>query len=344
MKRLIKISLFVFLFIVLWKLVFSFLTVQKNSIGLFYDEPKNSLDVMYYGSSSAYAFYNTTLAFSKYGYTTGMMSSDGQPFIALKYLIKEAHKYQKPKVDIIDIDCISFGVGDISEGDMRRVIDNMKLSKNRLDLTKRLLEYYKNGEIDELSYYLSFLYYHSSWKDISIEKIKPSKIFKGTLLSDMTVAISPQEEQEWIFDETPIGGDDLEVFLDLIKYVKDEKINAVFVIPKRILSSDVMKRLNYVTRIAKENDIEVINFNILDDFDVNYKTDFYNQSHLNTNGSTKYTLYLSNYLKSNYDLPDHRKDKKYESWNETYEKYKERYKELTSRDFESLLNKIEETR
>ena len=340
MKNILKIGLFILIFVILWNCVFMVLTVQKNSVGLFYDEPKNSLDVMYYGSSSAYAFYNTSLAYSEYGYTTGMMSSDGQPFIALKYLIKEAHKYQNPQVDIIDIDCISFGVGDISEGDIRRVIDNMNFSKNKIDLTTELLKYYQNGEIDKLSYYLSFLYYHSSWKDISMEKIKPTKIFKGTLLSDMTVSISPQEKTEWVEGEQAIEGNDLKVFNDLIKYIKDEKINAVFVIPKRTMDIDAMQRFNYVTRIANENGIKVLNFNNVENFEVDYEKDFYNKSHLNTRGSIKHTLYLADYLKRNYDLPDHRKDEQYKSWDEAYNKYKIRYQELTNQSFDYLLEEV----
>ena len=42
---------------------------------------------------------------------------------------------------------------------------------------------------------------------------------------------------------------------------------------------------------------------------------------MNYTGSLKNTKYLAKYLKENRDLPDHRNDKAYKSWNKYYKKY-----------------------
>ncbi len=77
----------------------------------------------------------------------------------------------------------------------------------------------------------------------------------------------------------------------------------------------------------------------MDDFSVNYKTEMLNGSHLNTYGATKYTLYLSKYLNEHYDLPNHKDDSAYTSWENEYVRFKEDFKTFTKKDFNTVLNK-----
>ena len=49
---------------------------------------------------------------------------------------------------------------------------------------------------------------------------------------------------------------------------------------------------------------------------VDFDTDFYNYLHMNIYGAEKYTKFLSEYIKENYNLEDRRKDKNYSEWNE----------------------------
>ena len=100
--------------------------------------------------------------------------------------------------------------------------------------------------------------------------------------------------------------------------------------------------MNSAIKILIENNLDVINFNTLEEFNKNidYSHDFYDYGHLNVYGATKYTLYFSKYLKERYDLPDHRDDQKYKSWDEEYESFKGQYKKLTNKDFENLLQVI----
>ena len=53
------------------------------------------------------------------------------------------------------------------------------------------------------------------------------------------------------------------------------------------------------------------------------ETDFYNGSHTNIFGAKRYTKWLGQYLKDNYNLPDRRSDNKYADWNAAYELWAE---------------------
>jgi len=47
---------------------------------------------------------------------------------------------------------------------------------------------------------------------------------------------------------------------------------------------------------------------------LDFYTDFADHAHLNAQGAKKYTAHLAAYLKQNYELPDRRGQKGYESW------------------------------
>jgi hypothetical protein len=46
--------------------------------------------------------------------------------------------------------------------------------------------------------------------------------------------------------------------------------------------------------------------------------DFYNVDHVNALGAEKYTTFLEQYLSENYDLPDHRGEPDFETWDEAW--------------------------
>ena len=333
----------IIIFYIICILVFRLLWVPSNAITYFYEEPKNSLDIAYIGSSNAYAHFNTVLAYNKYGFTTGMFSADGQPFVLTKYCIKEIQKYQKPKLYIIDLAKATDLVDSVIDGDIRKTVDIMKLSNNRIDAINEVLSYKSNiVEKDYINYYFSFLLYHNKWKQISKENIfkfiKNTDLYKGYCFSGWTSRIVTQDKYTWNESEMDIEPETEEVLMNLINYIKSNNLNVLFVIPSRYFEEETNKKLNKVIHILQENNLNVINFNTLKDFnDIDFSHDFYNAEHINVYGATKYTLYFSKYLKEKYDLNDHRNDKNYSSWDKEYERFKTNYKNKMNQDIEDLI-------
>ena len=98
------------------------------------------------------------------------------------------------------------------------------------------------------------------------------------------------------------------------------------------------EKMNDAIRIIKDNGFEVINFNALEDFKyIDFNTDLYNENHINIYGSTKYTLYFAKYLKERYNLPNHKEDKNYNSWNKEYERFKIDFNKLTNKNFKDVV-------
>lgn len=68
----------------------------------------------------------------------------------------------------------------------------------------------------------------------------------------------------------------------------------------------------------------VINMNCdsaVTSMNLDYANDFYDTRHVNVQGQIKTTKYLMNKFKNMYNLPDHRNDPLYDSWQHSYDSF-----------------------
>lgn len=340
MKNLIKSVIFLSIFFILFYYIFNILWLDKNSIAYFHDEPKNSFDVVYVGSSNVYVHFNPLLAYDLYGFKTGLLSCSQQPFAAVKYLLKENEEKQKPKLYVIDIAKIIDDWDYFDEAKIRKTTDEMYFSKNRIDTINEILEYKGIDKSEYINYYFSCFIYHNRWKNISEKNFVGEKnLYKGYQFFEEKVKIVPQKEYEWDNNQENLTEDNEHILLDLLEYIKSNNLNVLFVIPKRGFEKKEMGRLNKATTIIEENNFNIINFNKIEDLNINAKEDFYDSRHLNVYGATKYTLYFSKYLKENYDLPNQKQSNNDKSWDSEYKRFKKDFKNLTKKDFNKLLAK-----
>ena len=339
MKNIVKSITFLIILCIGFIYIFKILWISPTSVYDFYKEPNNSLDVVYIGSSNAYIHFNTTLAYNLYGFTTGMLSADAQPFVLTEYLIKETEKYQKPNLYVIDIAKLAGEPKDDPEGNIRKTIDCMKFSKNRIDAINATLEHEKIDRKESVNWYFSFLVYHNKWKSITKNNIiRDKSLYKGYLFKDMVTNIEPQETYHWSADVMQLQEENKQILIKLIDYIKSNNLNVLFVVPKRVYEKEINAKLNDGIKIIEDNNLNVINCNTLKELDnIDFNTDFYNKAHLNVYGSTKYTLYFAKYLNDNYHLENHKNDNRYNSWNQEYERFKLDFKTKMNEDFDELL-------
>ena len=78
--------------------------------------------------------------------------------------------------------------------------------------------------------------------------------------------------------------------------------------------------------IVRERGYTVLDFNrpeMYEELGLDFNKDYYNSKHVNYLGAEKYTRWLTAYLKDHYDLPDHRGQAGYESWEDAFAAYEE---------------------
>ena len=349
MKKIIKIVIFILIFFTIFIFINTVLSggVDSTSITYFYDEPKKSLDVVYLGASTVHFNFNTTLAYELYGYKTGLLSANSEPFAATKYLIKEAEKYQKPELYIIDIGRIIDLTEEFSDEKIRNTIDSMKYSINRIDTINGILNYKKSvKKEDYINFYFSFLMYHNSWKNNNMSKIKTAlngnkTLYKGYYFSESNIEVYPKEKIEWTNKIEKLHEEGMEILFDLIDYIDKNDLQVLFIVPVRSFETEEQMQLNYVIQFLRKENKDIINFNTVDELNIDYDKEFCSKNHLGVYGATKFTVYFGKYLKENYTLKDSKEENIDSSWKSEYNRFKEDFNNITHNDFDIILNNIQ---
>lgn len=310
-------------------------SIDYKAVKSFYNEKNDSLDGVFIGSSAVYRFWNAPMAYEDYGMCVYGLATNVQPIPMAKGLLMEAAERQgRLKFAVIEIRNISKYSGSFEVTNAKSVTDAMPLlSANRLDAINSYIDYCEALEapVDKTpgDYYLPMFREKGSWlKDFSIDRVREScnydnGVFKGFRPS---FSVTAQEDAQNDLHEEKLL-ECKQVLLDELLQAADEcEFDVIFVAAP---ITDFPYRVGIVNSACKylqERGATVLNFNdkaLRDELKLDFATDFYDGRHVNVGGAEKYTKYMSRYLADRYDLPDHRGQEGYESWDEALEKYKD---------------------
>ncbi len=285
-----------------------------EQIHAYYKQPEDSVDVLFVGSSHIFCHVNTGILWDDYGIPAFDLAAAEQPFWNSYYYIKEGLKTQTPELIVLDISTPGIRPTDYQPENW--LITNnygIKYGKDRYDAIKiSALKDSFNRLI------IPFNSTHGKYSDLSEEdfmEYSGSVNFKGFDPRETTVPFE-------VHDVSSITGrheltEKEEKYLRLIiSYVQEKSIPLLFVsTPYIIETAEEQEKYNYIYDIADECGVPHIDFNLLyDEMGIDFERDFAEVLHLNRSGNKKFTKYLGQYLKDNYELADHRGDKKYASW------------------------------
>lgn len=260
--------------------------------GHYLAEPKNSVDVLFIGSSIAYCDIKPSIIYNEKGITSYMVCGPELTSSFSYYYLKEALKTQSPQA--VMVEATSFFFGEFT-GYTKVNAGYMPFSANRIGAIFRASE-----KDQRLGLAFPLYNYHSRWND---EKVT----YKGKREDcsiDMNAGytfvdeISPQEERSernyYLSDEQ------LEKNLRWLKRIEklcsDKDIDLVlFIAPQCKYPSD---ELVSAVRDAAA-DVKLINYN--DDFEklgLDISKDFHDSLHLNCYGADKFSPLVADTLES----------------------------------------------
>lgn len=285
--------------------------------------PKDTVDVVFIGSSSTYRYWVPALAFEEYGFTGYPLSMSGQLFVMYETMIKEALKYQNPDVFVIDIRSVGKKPENASEQNIRATMDILPASLDRLQIVKKVLDYHGNEERSrDLSFYIRFLLYHNRWiEGLNEEDWKVTYNAHMGFLANKSIK-DPGAYSEDTFKLAELDEKTADAFNDLLDFCDTLSQDIVFVAAPHKFKEKTMERINAAFAMAADRGYDCINFNteaMRNAVGLDRKTDFYDRNHTNLSGAIKYTRYLGEYLRLRYELPDHRGDGLYNNWEEAYQ-------------------------
>lgn len=242
----------------------------------FKNEPENSLDLMVFGNSDAYAGIIPAKIYSDYGYTSYVCGKSLQTIENAKEMLDEAYKTQSPAIVILETDCL--------------------YEENKIN-------------VDESKIYLSPFIFHCRWKELNkrdfrclTKRQSPSDYTKGYIDSDAVFNCKVNNYMGNVNDPPhPIFPKAKESLDSFIKECEENGSKLIFLeLPSPC--SWGYSRHNYIQSIADEHSIEFIDLNVPNDnYPLDVSTDFRDDgNHLNRNGAEKATEYLSKYIYENY--------------------------------------------
>lgn len=293
-----KITIFM-ITIVLFILIFNTLTLllvrKGNGYGTdvlnFYKQEKNSIDILFLGSSHSYSSFNPYLIEEKTGLSGYNFCTQQQPIWITYYYLKEALKYQSPKYIVLDVHMAIAQNNDFAEESVNRdAIDKMKFSLNKFNAINKSVE----TSDERVSYYFNIIKYHSRYKTLSSIDFKTA--FCNYTVDNKGYIALPKSN--YTFENTPINSSEIqnitnkneEYLIKIINLAKKENIKLILVKTPAKYSLEEFKKLNYINKLAQEHKITFINYiKDIDSINLNYNSDFYDSGHLNSSGSEKFT-------------------------------------------------------
>jgi hypothetical protein len=285
----------------------------------YYDEKKDSLDVLFLGNSDMYRGVLPIELWDNYGIASYIYTTPGQRTWTGYYILEDALLYQHPKLIVYNVDSINKS-NQSQEANYRKSFDNMKLTTNKINaITDKRFEFKLEDKAD---YIFPILRFHDRWRELTEDDFKYAYnehfSYKGYDLiattKPSTIGDTYMEDKNETFEMV----DYVEEYLDkIVERCKEENIKLLLVEIPTTDSWD-LARSKTISEYAKKNNLTFLDLNLHLE-EMNF--DWYNDTpdagdHLNIYGAEKVSKYLGDYLKANYEIPDRRNDEAYSQWNE----------------------------
>lgn len=302
MKNAMKDCLFLLIFGLLFYMCSNVFILKGNGYGSdvvsFYDEAKQSLDLMFFGSSHSYATFSPDRIEEKTGLKSYNFATQQQPVYITYYYMVEALKTQRPKYFVLDTLMFTSSKDYASEGVVRDAVDRMKFSFNKINAINANVV---DGE-ERQSYYINLIKYHSRYKNLHWPDIK--QIFGLQGIDNRGFIGLPQNNDIFVDNTRVLETSDTkelttknrEYFMKILDLVKKYDIELILVESPCMLSEEAVPYFNRMKQYAKEYQLDYIDYNLLfTELDLQIG-DFYDYGHLSESGAMKVSDYFAKYI------------------------------------------------
>ena len=317
MKNVVKIILFCIIFLLSINRVYKVLSWKDtagnyySSVESYYDLEKNTVDVVFFGSSHCYCSVDPSLLWNKWGISSFGMGISGQDFAGSYYTMKEALKNQKPKVFVLDLFASTYS-GYQVDGNLYRNTLPFRYSVNAYEVVDNLVQ----DEEKKMDFLLRWPIVHTRYAELQRDDFRTDlPVYLGYASEFYAEPISqpdiyegeaepwPEEREEWL--------------RKIIVLAEENDIELCFFVAPYQAWEGQPKLLLYAEKIAEEYGIPVLNFiKNGDEISLDPNKDYIDWGHTNYYGAQKITRYMGQFFAANYDLEDHRGDERYAVWDE----------------------------
>lgn len=295
----------------------------------FYHMKKDSIDVLFLGSSHCVAAFSPVELYEKYGIRSYNLGGEQQNLLLSYYWLQEALRFQSPKYVFLDTFMLfpydSHAVLNTSEATMRKAVDFMRWSPIKaraaydictIDQSQRLFSYFFPSER-----------FHTRWKmltenDFSMASMGAHVSLMGFYPLDFTC----NDESFMPFGTD--GGTQCAEMVPVMRQYLDKIVSLCadrgieLVLTKTPTMFYPREAHNAVCAFAVENGLEYIDFNeetVYCDAGLNFAMDSCDTDHTSSSGAVKISSYIGEWLSDR--VPCGQEDKQWDRRLEYYQHY-----------------------
>ncbi len=243
------------------------------------------------------------------------------------YILREAMKYKKPKLVVIDMmGVVEFN--DIGNGKymwtqveaQHTQFDCFPYSKSKAEAVNDLFDIYD----DRNDFLWNYIMYHNRWSELEEQDFNwrdKLNVEKGALTNTGTLG-RVKADAEYCNGTVSLEGVNYDYFISLVEMCRNEDIDVLALYlphPTEELNQRVANSLDPVADMYDNLEyINMLDLNIHDP-DTDYTSD---SLHPNLSGALRSTDYVGSYISSHYNLNDHRNEHEWLEAELRYYEYK----------------------
>lgn len=318
----------------------------------FYDMEENTIDVLFLGSSISATSYIPQELYNRYGITSYNLGSEKQSPVISYFWLKEALRYQQPKVLVLDGYFFFKNNDDIlntNEVCIRRALDYMKWSSVKREAIQTICELDDSQSL--FSYYFPNIRYHTRWMELTEDDF----LFLDMVKQYKHMGYAPLAGNCKADDYVPYGSEVTEEETDIMPLMKEyldkilqlcEQNDISLVLTNVPILNPDKGKFNAIQKYADEHNLLFVDFNeekIYREIDFNFSEDSYDTAHTNLWGAEKITDYIGKILANQYQIAG-KYDEQWESTKTAYEEMKKDCELVRMTDIDEYMTALKDDR
>lgn len=286
-------------------------TVDKNSAAqtlAFYEEPKDSLDVLFLGSSRVMCGIYPLQLMEEQGIAAFDCAGSAQVIAQSYFQLREALTRQSPRLVVVEVSTVSNG--NLLTGDPNFVhaqLDYFRSLPVRMEAIRTLIP-----KDDRMEFYFPLLRFHSRVADLDRRDLIPVVDGgKGCIVYEGTTAGAGTPEWVPPEDKSPVEEIPAEYLRKIVALCREQGAEVLFLLIPANKPAELQRVHNGAADLAEELGVPYLDLRrCVEEMGFDYEQDLYDATHCNSGGAAKVTAYVGEYLKAHYDLPDRREETK----------------------------------
>ena len=288
------------------------------SLNVFYELDKNTVDVLFLGSSHAFENYNTSVLWDEHGIASYVLGGSEQPMWNTYYYLKEALKTQSPELIVLEGYGVVYSDEYMSDYSMYKNCLGIKSLSNRIGNINA-----SAGYRDRLTLLFPLFSFHDRYRELSYEDFMKDK---GDVFYESWKGFANNFDKEQfsssnyknVGEVSDLSKKTEKYYRKIIELSKDNNIPLIIIVnPYPLVKESEIKKINKAKIIAQEYEVDFYDYSLSEKlFGIDYSEDAADQFHLNYKGNVKLTRAIGDMLYSKYNITNRKGDEKYISWDE----------------------------